>query len=79
LFGKKLGVCSYADLLSSIVTYKDNVKCLQLFLCFKPNNNKIISILLNTVLYYAILKSNITQDKSKVTALRNINCYVKKE
>ena len=73
MFGKKLDVRNYAVLLSSNVTCKDNVKCPQLFLCFRPNDDKIISILLNTVLYYAILESNITQDKSKVTALHNIN------
>jgi len=73
LFDTKLGVCSYVVLLSSNVTYRDNVKCLQLSLSFKPNDDKIISILLNTILYYAILESNITQDKSKATALHNIN------
>ena len=49
LFAKKLGVCSYVVLLSNSVTYRDNVKCLQLSICFKPNDDNIISILLNTV------------------------------
>ena len=73
MFGKNLGVCSYVVLPSDNVTYRDNVKCVQLSLCFKPNDDNIISILLNTVLYYAIIQSNITKDKCKVTALHNVN------
>lgn len=73
LFGKKLSVCSKKFLLSNNVTYGDNKNVYISPYASSPDDDNTISISLNTFLYHALLQSNITQGKYKVTALHNVN------